>query len=111
MRTRLRSELFFELELNKENDINTEGCFVDLSIKIEDNRFFIRLSDKRDDFPFSIVRMPYLRRNISCDIFYSAFGAEILRIARTTSTCNEFRTSCKVLVNTVQNQGGNAVIL
>ena len=61
--------------------------------------------------PFSIVRMLHLRSNITSKISCSALGAEILRIARTTSTCNEFRTSSKILINRAQNQGGNVVVL
>lgn len=62
-----------------------------LAIEIRDNSISISLYVKRDDFHFSIDRMLYLCSNISYKIFYSKFGAEILRIARTTSTCNEFR--------------------
>ena len=61
-----------------------------LAIEIRDNSISISLYVKRDDFHFSIDRMLYLWSNISYKIFYSKFGAEILRIARTTSTCNEF---------------------
>ena len=35
-----------ELEIKKENDINTERSFVDLDIKIKDNTFSITLHDK-----------------------------------------------------------------
>ena len=55
--------------------------------------------------------MTYLSSNISPKIFYCAFGAEILRIAKATSTCNEFRTSSKALSNRTQNQADNAVVL
>ena len=80
-----------------------------VGIKIRDKSFSISLYDKQNDFPFSIVRMSYLCSNIPTKIFYSVFGAAILRIARTTSTCNEFRTSSEALLNIIQNQGGNTV--
>ena len=35
-----------ELELKKENDINAEGSFLDLGIKIRDNRFSISPNEK-----------------------------------------------------------------
>ena len=82
-----------ELELRKDNDINTEWSFLNLGIKVKDNKFSIRFHDKREDFPFHIVIMPYLRSNIPSKIFYPAFGEEIMKIARATSTCNGFRTS------------------
>ena len=66
--------------------------------------FSINLYDKQDNFLFSIVRMPYLWCNIPSTIFYSACRVEILRIARTTSTCNEFMTSSKALVNRAETR-------
>lgn len=38
---------------------------------------------KRDPFPFSIVRTPYLFCNMPSKIFYAALRAEIPRISRT----------------------------
>ena len=84
---------------------------LDLGIKINDNRLSVSLYDKQDNFPFSIVRMPYFCTKISSEIFHSTFGAEILRIAGTTTRCNKFRTSYKNWLNRAQNQGGNAVLL
>ena len=55
--------------------------------------------------------MRYLCSNISCRIFYSAFGAERLRIAGTRSTCSGFRTSFKALLNGAENLVGDDVIL
>ena len=96
-----------ELELKKENIGNTEGSFLDLFLEIEDNKFSMNLYDKRDDFPFSIVRMPYLNSNLPSKMFYSAFGAEILRTARTTSTLNDFISNSKRLLKRMKKQGGN----
>ena len=44
-------------------------------------------------------------------MYYSAFRAEILKIARTTNICNEIRTCSKALLNRAQIQGDNAVVL
>ena len=95
----------------KKNDINTESPFLDLCIKIRNNSFSISLYDKRDDFPFSIVKIPYLCNNISFKKVFSVFGADIWRIARTTSTCNKFRTCFKAFLNRPQNQNCNTVVL
>ena len=96
-----------ELELKKENVDYSEGSFLDLQIKIINNRFSTSLYDKRDGFPFSIVRMPFLCSNIPSNMFYSAFGAEILRIARTTNNFNDFKISSKILLNRALKQGGD----
>ena len=47
-----------ELQLGKENTDKHETSFLDLNIKIKDEKFHFGLFDKRDSFPFSIVRMP-----------------------------------------------------
>ena len=62
-----------ELELKKESDVNTEGSFLNLGIKIRNNRFSGNLYYKQNDFPFSVARMAYLRSNTPSKIFYSAF--------------------------------------
>ena len=47
-----------ELQLGKESTDKHEASFLDLNIKIKDREFHFRLYDKRDSFPFSIVKMP-----------------------------------------------------
>ena len=43
--------------------------------------FVYKLFDKRDAFPFFVVRMPYIDSNILKSIFYSTLASEFLRIA------------------------------
>ena len=50
-----------ELVLKKGNGSNSERSLLDLFVKVENNQFYIQLYDKRDDFPFSIVKITYLR--------------------------------------------------
>ena len=67
-----------ELQLNRENKDSKQASFLDIDITIKDKKFVTSLYDKRDDFPFSIVRMPYKCSNIPSTVFYSSIGAEIL---------------------------------
>ena len=93
-----------ELQLNLEHS-GDRVTFLDLEITKEDGHFNTKLYDKRDDFPFSIVRLPFLSSNIPTSMFYSSIGAEILRIGRvSSSTCN-FLSSCKTLIERVKKQG------
>ena len=46
--------------------------------------------DNRDAFPLSIVRVPYLDRNILSEIDYVSIGSEILRFVETTLEINTF---------------------
>ena len=95
-----------ELELKKENEGNSAASFLDLDISISNDRTFdIKLYDKRDAFPFKIVRMPYLSSNMPSRIFYASLGGELLRIARCTTNISEFSKSSQCLLNRVNKQG------
>ena len=52
-----------ELVLKKEHLSNKKWSYLDLFINIDNIQFFFKLY-KRDDFSFSIVRMPYLRSSV-----------------------------------------------
>ena len=93
-----------ELELDKENSNNVDAS-LDLFIKAKDGQFQVGLFDKRDVFPFTIVRMPYKSSNIPSNIFYSSICAETLRITRASNNSNSFSSSIKALVTRMLKQG------
>ena len=95
-----------ELELNKENEGTAKASFLDLDNEIVNRKISTSLFDKRDSFPFSIVRMPFLCSNIPSNMFYFSFGAEILRIARVSSSTENFVSAARALVNRITRQGG-----
>ena len=97
-----------EMELSKENVGHEQASFLDLDIKIVDSKFSLELYDKRDAFPFSIVRMPYKCSNIPTAMFYSTIAAEVLRIARATTLADSFVASVRSLLQRMFTQGGNA---
>ena len=74
-------------------------------LTIEENIFVYKLYDKRDAFPFSIVRMPQKSNNIPQSIFYSALVGEFLRIARSTLKLLDFIPKAKELINRMKKQG------
>ena len=95
-----------ELELKVEHH-GTHATFLSLDINIIDNTFVYKLYDKRDAFPFAIVRMPYLGSNIPQSIFYSALVGEFLRVARSTLLLEDFVPKAKDLVNRMTVQGAS----
>ena len=95
-----------ELELKLEHSGN-HASFLNLDITIVDGIFVYKLFDKRDTFPFSIVRMPYMDSNIPESIFYSALVGEFLRIARSTLLLKDFIEKAKELCQRMLSQGGN----
>ena len=93
-----------ELELKKEHG-GERVSFLDLEIKIEQRQFVTCLYDKRDAFPFSIVRMPYQKSNIPTNMFYSTIGSEILRIGRANSNVESFLKSASSFLARMSRQG------
>ena len=98
-----------ELDLKVEHS-GSHASFLNLDITIRDGLFVYKLFDKRDDFPFSIVRMPYISSNIPESIFYSAMVGEFLRIARSTLLFNDFLPKARELIHRLNNQGANQLI-
>lgn len=77
-----------ELELRRKHGNNTKETFLDVDIKMKNNEFQIGRFNKRDSFPFSILRMPEKSSNIPSNIFYTSIGANCLGIARIAIACN-----------------------
>ena len=79
--------------------------FLDLDITIVDGVFEYKLYDKRDDYPFFIIRMPDLRGNIPSYIFYGSILSEVVRIARCTLKYIDFVPKISDLFSRMKNQG------
>ena len=95
-----------ELELKLEHS-GSHASFLNLDITIIEDRFVYKLFDKRDDFPFAIVRMPHIDSNIPESIFYSALVGEFLRIARSTLLLDDFKSKAKELCQRMHKQGAH----
>jgi len=97
-----------ELELKMEHS-GKHGTFLNLDITVKDGVFVYKLFDKRDEFPFSIVRMPHMDSNIPQIIFYSALVGEFLRIARSTLLLDDFIPKAKDLLTRMRVQGSSEI--
>ena len=95
-----------ELELKCEHQ-GSHATFLDLDISIIDGIFVYKLYDKRDNFPFFIVRMPDLSGNIPSHVFCGSVMSEFLRIARSTLYYSDFLPSAISLFKRMKNQGGS----
>ena len=98
-----------DLELKVEHH-GQHGSFLSLDISIVDGVFIYKLFDKRDAFPFHIVRMPHLESNIPQSIFYSTLVGEFLRIARSTMLLEDFLPKAKDLIKRMHSQGAESSI-
>ena len=55
--------------------------FLNLDFDMVDGKFVYKLYDKKDPFPFFIMKMFYIYSNIPNNIFYAAFFDETCRTA------------------------------
>ena len=81
--------------------------FLDLDIEIINGKFQYKLFDKRDEYPFQIIRMPQKKSNIPKNIFYSAIKSEFLRISKTTSNEDDLVRRTIQLMKRMINQGAD----
>ena len=95
-----------ELQVKCEHE-GQHATFLELDITIENGMFVYKLFDKRDDFPFSIVRMPDLSGNIPDHIFYGSVMSEFLRIARATLRYSDFVPKARDLFHRMVHQNGD----
>ena len=70
---------------------------------VKDGVFNYKLFDKRDDFPFFIVRTPYIDSNIPKRIFYSALVGEFRRIAHSSLLYNDFNEKAMELLDRLKS--------
>ena len=99
-----------ELELKCEHE-GSHATFMELDVTIVDEKFVYKLFDKRNEFPFFIVRMPDLTGNIPLHVFYGSVMSEFLRIARCTMLYEDFLPVAAKLFTRMVNQGGSADII
>ena len=64
-----------------------------------------KLYDKRNAFPFAIVRFPYRCSNMPSKMFYSTISAEILRICRASVKYHNFVTAADPFPKRMTRQG------
>ena len=93
-----------DLELKCEHQ-GSHATFLDLDVTVINGIFVYRLFDKRDNFPFFIVRMPDLSGNIPSHVFYGSVMSEFLRISRCTLLYSDFLPSATCLFKRMINQG------
>ncbi len=94
-----------ELQLNLESSGDVVN-FLDLNLTNNSGHIDVQLYDKRDNFPFSIVRLLFTSSNIPSRMFYNCVGAEILRIGRISSSTPNFVSAAKSLIDRAKKQGG-----
>jgi hypothetical protein len=74
-----------ELEIKDTTESSTSGSYIDAGGKLT-----TQLYDKRDDFSFTIVNVPYICSNIPLSTVHGVYISQLFRYARACSTYNQF---------------------
>ncbi|EYB96160.1 hypothetical protein Y032_0153g2941 [Ancylostoma ceylanicum] len=78
------------LSLETTHESNYKCNYLDLEINIRNNTVITKMYNKTDSFGFPIKRFPHFFTNISIGVKKATIYAEVLRIARTCSTRQDF---------------------
>ena len=74
-----------ELQLNKANVSDAEASFSDLHLSISDGFVKTKIYDKRDNFDFDIVNVPFLDGDVPRSASYGVYISQLIRFARVSS--------------------------
>ena len=74
-----------EFQLNKANASDTEAAFLDLNLSIHNDVVSTKIHDKRDDFIFYIVNLPFLDGDVPQRPSYGVYISQLIRFARASS--------------------------
>ena len=95
-----------QLTVEKANKSDHLADCLDLTFIIDSGgKLSTRLYDKRDDFDFHIVNLPFLSSNILSGPSYGVYISQLIRYARCCSHYDDFRYRHKCLVDQLLSQG------
>ena len=79
-----------ELQLNKANSSDTEAPFLDLNLSITNGVVSSKINDKRDDFNFEMVNIPFFDGDVPRSSSYGVYISQLIRFARVCSNVDDF---------------------
>ena len=94
-----------ELQLYTANTSDTEAAFLDLHLSISNYLVSTKIYDKRDDFDFDIVNLPFLDGDVPRSTSYRVYISQLIRYARASSYATDFNTGYRLLTQKLLNQG------
>ena len=94
---------------NKQADIidasDTEAAFLDLHLSISNDIVSAKIYDRRDNFDFEIVNVPFLDGGVPRSTSYGVYTSQLIRFARASSYVADFNTRNKLLTQKLLKQG------
>ena len=78
---------------------------MDLDLCISNGTVSTKIYDKRDDFDFDIVNIPFLDGDVPRRTTYGVYISQVIRFARASSNLNDFHCRNKALTTKLLRQG------
>ena len=94
-----------ELQLNKANSSDTEAPFLNLNLSITNGIVSSKIYDKRDDFNFEIVNLPFLDGDVPRSPSYGVYISQLIRLARVCPNADDFNNRNLFLTAKLLKQG------
>ena len=94
-----------ELQLNKTNTSDTEAAFLDLHLSVFNDIVSTKIYDKRYDFDFEMVNLPFLDGDAPRSTSYGVYISQLIRFARASSYITDFNTRNKLLTQKLLKSG------
>ena len=82
-----------------------------MHVRIQDGQITTKVYCKTDDFPFSVISLPFLVSNLDSKVCYMVFYGQVIRYQRLTSLKGDFEVRTKFLADILLARGYNKKIL
>jgi hypothetical protein len=94
-----------ELEIKDITDTDTSASYLDLHLETDsEGRLRTKLYDKRDDFNFPIVNLPFICSNIPAAPAYGVYISQLIRYSRACGSYHDFLDRGLLLTRKLLNQ-------
>ena len=78
---------------------------MDLNLSLSDGFVMTKIYDKRDDFDFDTVNIPFLDGDVPCSTSCGVYISQLIRFARVSSHVNDINTRNMILTAKTSRQG------
>ena len=95
---------FLEIK-NTNNEPYNNGSFLDIDIKVDQNRITTKVYDKRRDYNFDILGLPAFSSNIPNNMTYGIICSQFSRFASICMREHDFIFNCQLVINKIYNNG------
>jgi hypothetical protein len=94
-----------EFEIKDITDTDTSASYLDLHLETDsEGRLRTKLYDKRDDFNFPIVNLPFICSNIPAAPAYGVYISQLIRYSRACGSYRDFLDRGLLLTRKLLNQ-------